>query len=134
MDITVVGAELMNSRNTSITPHTILYSKSEETVLFQFKDMLVPGPAKLTINFTGTLSSDKMKGFYLSKYLLQGSQKHMAVTQFEATDARRAFPCWDEPQIKAKFDVMLVVPEGLLFSFVHCLCQTHWHTILSLWP
>ncbi|KAL6057849.1 Aminopeptidase [Balamuthia mandrillaris] len=59
------------------------------------------------MRFTGILN-DKMKGFYRSKYTnAKGEEAFMAVTQFEATDARRAFPCWDEPALKATFDVTI---------------------------
>jgi aminopeptidase N len=50
-----------------------------------------------------------MKGFYRSEYQLpSGLKKYAAVTQFEAIDARRALPCWDEPARKATFDVRIV--------------------------
>lgn len=53
--------------------------------------------------------------FYRSKYTNQAKEEaYMAVTQFEPTDARRAFPCWDEPALKASFDVTLVVPKKLM--------------------
>lgn len=55
-----------------------------------------------------------MKGLYRSKYTSpSGEEKFAAVTQFEATDARRCFPCWDEPAIKSTFDISLVVPPKL---------------------
>ena len=73
---------------------------------------LKPGTATLSLTFTGTLN-DKLKGFYRSKYSHNGAEKHMATTQFESTYARLAFPCWDEPEYKASFDVTLVVPEHL---------------------
>jgi aminopeptidase N len=59
------------------------------------------------IKFTGILN-DKLRGFYLS----QTSQRRYAVTQFESTDARRAFPCLDEPAYKAVFNIKLVIDKG----------------------
>ncbi|RKP04556.1 peptidase family M1-domain-containing protein [Thamnocephalis sphaerospora] len=55
-----------------------------------------------------------MSGFYRSSYQdKDGNKKFMGVTQFESTDARKAFPCWDEPAVKATFDVTLNVPKHL---------------------
>lgn len=71
------------------------------------------GKSTLSLKFTGELN-EKLKGFYRSSYLHEdGTTKWNAVTQFEATDARRAFPCWDEPSVKATFGITLVAPKGL---------------------
>lgn len=68
------------------------------------------GPAHLSVRFDGTLN-DKLRGFYRSRFDGPDSTSHtIATTQFEATDARRAFPCWDEPDLKATFDITLVAP------------------------
>ena len=91
-------------------PERIEANEDEETVALVFSEPLEPGPARLDIEFTGQLN-DKMHGFYRSLYHVDGEERTMAVTQFEATDARRAFPCWDEPARKAVFAVTLVVPE-----------------------
>ena len=74
---------------------------------------LEPGPWKLEISFDGILNDD-LRGFYRSVYTdPDGNEKTIATTQFEATEARRAFPCWDEPDLKATFGVTLVVDDGL---------------------
>ena len=91
-------------------PASIEANEEEETVAFVFGETLEPGPARLAIEFTGQLN-DKMHGFYRGVYHQDGEKRIMAVTQFEATDARRAFPCWDEPAQKAVFAVTLVVPQ-----------------------
>ena len=64
-------------------------------------------------SFSGILN-DKLHGFYRSTYKdANGQEKPLASTQFESTDARRAFPCWDEPAFKAVYQVTLVVDEKL---------------------
>ncbi|HYY47073.1 MAG TPA: ERAP1-like C-terminal domain-containing protein, partial [Thermoplasmata archaeon] len=71
------------------------------------------GPATLRLVFSGVLN-DELAGFYRSRYTMSdGTEGFMAATQFESTDARRAFPCWDEPATKAVFEVSLVVPRGM---------------------
>ncbi len=74
---------------------------------------LDPGEYILKIAFRGILN-DKLHGFYRSQYTDAAGNTHVvATTQFESTDARRAFPCWDEPELKASFKVTLVVDENL---------------------
>ena len=73
-----------------------------------------PGDWTLHLAFDGTLS-DRMQGFYRSTYADEaGVERVIAATQLESTDARRAFPGWDEPEAKAMFGVTLVVRDGLL--------------------
>lgn len=88
----------------------ISYDKKTETATFVFPKALEVGKAKLTLVFKGILN-DKMHGFYRSRYEVDGKEYHLATTQFEATDARRAFPCFDEPALKAIFDIKLIVPK-----------------------
>jgi puromycin-sensitive aminopeptidase len=89
-----------------------LDNENEQAVL-NFPETLNPGPWQLQISFSGILN-DKLHGFYRSTYKdSQGQEKVLASTQFESTDARRAFPCWDEPAFKSIFQVTLVVDEGL---------------------
>lgn len=72
------------------------------------------GQGQLKLTFNGNLT-DKLKGLYRSKYTKEdGTIGHHAVTQFEPTDARRAFPCFDEPALKATFDVTLIVNKHLV--------------------
>ncbi|KAG6444849.1 puromycin-sensitive aminopeptidase [Manduca sexta] len=94
----------------SITPLSVELQAADETATITFPESLAEGEATLYCEFTGEIN-DKMKGLYRSKYLTpSGEERYAAVTQFEATDARRCFPCWDEPAIKATFDIMLEVP------------------------
>jgi puromycin-sensitive aminopeptidase len=78
-----------------------------------FAEPLATGSGRLRLSFRGTLN-DKLRGFYRSVYKDPGGvTRTMAATQFEATDARRALPCWDEPAFKAIFSVTLAIDPAL---------------------
>ena len=80
---------------------------ANEQATFTFPNELPAGKVTLAIRYTGILN-DKLRGFYLSKT----KARNYAVTQFESTDARRAFPGFDEPALKATFDIALTVDAG----------------------
>jgi puromycin-sensitive aminopeptidase len=87
--------------------------EAAERARLLFPTPVPAGEHRLTLRFTGTLN-DRLRGFYRSTYKDAAGASHtIAATQFEATDARRGFPCWDEPALKAVFGVTLVVPEAL---------------------
>jgi len=71
-----------------------------------------PGDATLHMEFTGEVN-DRLRGFYRSTYTVGAGEHIIATTQMQPTDARRAFPCWDEPEFKAVFGLTLVVPGEL---------------------
>ena len=95
----VQGAASMRAR--------VAYEKDKQQATLSLERPLVPGDARIVTRFTGSLN-DQLGGFYLSKT----AKRRYAATQFEATDARRAFPCFDEPAFKATFDIVLVVDRG----------------------
>ena len=86
---------------------------ARERARLRFGAALEPGAWTLRIKFRGILN-DKLHGFYRSQYTDAAGKSHtVATTQFEATDARRALPCWDEPALKAVFGVTLVIDDDL---------------------
>ncbi|CAG8468881.1 16603_t:CDS:10 [Funneliformis caledonium] len=116
-EIEIKSAKLVNldlKTNQGCEAEKIDYNTQKETVTLTFpQEFSSRATASLYIEFTGILN-DKMVGFYRSSYKdKSGNTKYMATTQFEATDARRAFPSWDEPAIKATFDITLNVPSDL---------------------
>jgi aminopeptidase N len=86
---------------------TVSTDKEKEQTTFTFPQQVPAGKASLEIHYTGILNNE-LRGFYLSKT----AKRNYAVTQFESTDARRAFPSFDEPAFKATFDVTLVVDKA----------------------
>lgn len=108
VELTIDEASIENGAK--VVHHgTIDLEELTERCRVRFPSPLTPGSWRLHLRFRGILN-DKLRGFYRSTYKdEQGRQHRLAATQFEATDARRAFPCWDEPAFKAVFAATLAI-------------------------
>ena len=105
IELELQDVSITQNGNTQKAHVTFAPEKEQATLIVPAQ--LAAGPASIQIQFTGTLN-DKLRGFYLAKTKL----RNYATTQFEATDARRAFPSFDEPALKSTFDVTLIVNKG----------------------
>jgi aminopeptidase N len=88
---------------------TVTLDKEKEMATLTVAKPIQPGTATIQIRYTGILN-DQLRGFYMGK---DSDGRKYAATQFEATDARRAFPSFDEPAYKATFDVTVTADQGL---------------------
>ena len=112
IELAIDSASLENDRGETIRATATMEEASERCRL-ALASPAARGRWRLRLAFRGTLN-DKLRGFYRSVYKdPSGVSRTMAATQFEATDARRAFPCWDEPSFKAVFAVTLAIDPAL---------------------
>ena len=109
VEIEIESAAIRVQKKTYIA-RKITYDEKAETATLHFHSPVPAGRTTLDIKFRGILN-DSMHGFYRSRFEHDGKTKHIATTQFESTDARRAFPCFDEPAKKAVFEISLTVPN-----------------------
>jgi len=109
-ELKITSCFLKFDKKTEKVKITLDEKKEELTIKLSKK---IKGKAKLLIDFEGILN-DRLLGFYKSQYKdLNGKTKYLATTQFEASDARRAFPCWDDPDVKAVFDISIIADNNL---------------------
>ncbi|KAG4146143.1 hypothetical protein ERO13_D05G139100v2 [Gossypium hirsutum] len=101
------------SLNHRITPCDVVLNGNDEILMLGFEQVLGTGEGVLSIEFSGALN-EQLKGLYKCTYVDKGVRKNMAVTQFEALQARLCFPCWDEPALKATFKITLDLPSELI--------------------
>ncbi|CAN5583390.1 M1 family metallopeptidase [soil metagenome] len=96
-----------------IPKSAVKINPKEELVTITLPSEAAPGRHLLALDFTGKINQQG-QGLYYAGYVEQGTgaKKEMLGTQFEATDARRMFPCWDEPSFRAAFQLTVVVPES----------------------
>jgi puromycin-sensitive aminopeptidase len=111
-DLAVSDAEIQLPDGSSLGC-AVSFDDELDHVTFRPPSVVPAGPCTVSCRFTGTLN-DQLRGFYRSTYTgLDGETQTIATTQFESVDARRAFPCWDEPDRKAVFEVTLVIDPDL---------------------
>ena len=100
-------------------PAEVELDEKLQRATLRFPRTIEPGEADLDIEFSGILN-DQLDGFYRSTFTdVDGVEQTIATTQFEATDARRAFPCWDEPDFKASFPVTTGRPRRPIRGIQH---------------
>jgi puromycin-sensitive aminopeptidase len=90
-------------------PARVSYHPGRETAELRFAEALPAGRATLDLEFRGTIGTG-LRGLYRA----EAGGRRYAFTQFEATDARRAFPCFDEPAFKAQYAMSATVPQDLV--------------------
>ncbi|XP_055587207.1 aminopeptidase N [Uranotaenia lowii] len=88
--------------------------ESQQFFVLKLKRKLHAGDElSIVIKYTGFLN-EYLQGFYRSSYNVRNETMWLATTQFQPTDARRAFPCFDEPALKAKFSLSLARPQNMM--------------------
>ncbi|MEY2966143.1 MAG: hypothetical protein RLY50_193 [Actinomycetota bacterium] len=113
-DEIVLNAKELEIRSVRVNGGDAPFHVHEETERLVVSSIVAPGTVSLEISFTGVLN-DKLRGWYRSTFTDEsGTERVIATTQMQSTDCRRAFPCFDEPDMKAVFSVDLTVEEGLL--------------------
>ena len=114
IDIDILETEVHSGSELVDSASKLDYNKDTQTTTVALKEK-IPAGSKVTLTqkFKGTLN-DVMAGFYRSSYKgKDGKDEWIATTQMEPTDARRAFPCFDEPALKAEFTITLVAEKHL---------------------
>src|SRR5262249_6586587 len=93
----------------------IALNASEQLLDLTLPNEMAAGEHELTLSFSGKINSQGQR-LYFARYQEQGTneKKIMVGTQFEATDARRMFPCWDEPSFRARFQLTAVLPKNFM--------------------
>ncbi|EZF25689.1 hypothetical protein H112_02004 [Trichophyton rubrum D6] len=114
LDITINTAALETNGTEIATSSPVSYDKDKQTATITLGQKIAAcSKARLNLKFTGTLN-DNMAGFYKCSYKdANGNQKYMASSQMEPTDCRRAFPCFDEPSLKAEYTVTLIADKDM---------------------
>ncbi len=102
-DMTILPDGHRVMRDGKSVEHSEATHSENDFYIFNLTEPLIAGPIHLLLNFSYTLRND-LAGFYRSSYTdSEGNTQYLGTTQFEPTDARRAFPCLDEPALKANF-------------------------------
>jgi aminopeptidase N len=93
----------------ALNPSDIATDAQQQTATFRFAQPIAPGRYRLTINYSGKINT-QAAGLFALDYDSAEGRKRALYTQFEAPDARRFFPSWDEPIFRTPYDLSVTVP------------------------
>ena len=110
VELTIQSATIECGNQTREAGHA--HDHESETITLTCRDPIPTGPATLVIDYSGTLNT-QLRGLYEARATIDGREEKFVFTQCEATDARRIFPCFDEPALKARFQLTAMVPSRL---------------------
>jgi aminopeptidase N len=113
--MTIASAKLFGTNGENEQPATVAINEPDQTATLAFANEIAAGTYQLALDFAGKIN-ESGQGLYFATYQEEGSpaKKTMLGTQMEATDARRMFPCWDEPSFRAKFRLTATVPASFM--------------------
>ncbi|MEO2126348.1 MAG: M1 family metallopeptidase [Acidimicrobiales bacterium] len=111
-ELTLNAIEL-NVSSAQVNGQAVGFSLDTDLEQLTLSGLVAAGPLTIDLEFSGILN-DRLRGFYRSTLNIEGQDHTVATTQFQSTDARRCFPCFDEPDFKATFGITLDAPSGLL--------------------
>ncbi|HEX8380035.1 MAG TPA: M1 family metallopeptidase, partial [Allosphingosinicella sp.] len=95
----------------AVNPRAIDKDEEKQTATFRFAREIAPGRYRLTIDYSGKIYT-QAAGLFALDYEAAGGKKRALFTQFEAPDARRFFPGWDEPQFRTPYNLNVTVPAN----------------------
>lgn len=108
----IISDVISDSSEQMVSIRFTSHDEEREFFVIHMYERLEPGQYKLHMKYTGKLS-DALRGIYRSSYTVGNTTRWLAATQFQPTDARRAFPCFDEPALKAKFTLAIGRAENM---------------------
>ncbi len=106
LELEITRATLFAPEARELHPQAV---EGKQMIALPLAQEIAPGKYRLELEFSGTLG-EQAQGLFYVKYAAPSGKKVMLGTQMEPTDARRMFPCWDEPAFRATFELTVVVP------------------------
>ena len=113
--VTIASAKLVGSKDPAERVAVVAINATQQTATLTFPEEIAPGSYQLLIDFAGVINQSGQGLFYATyQEEASGEKKTMLGTQMEPNDARRLFPCWDEPSFRAKFRLTSTVPANFM--------------------
>src|SRR5579863_9135699 len=110
MEVSNAVVSLADTRLNASSVSEIVTNSEKQLITLKLAREIPPGKYRLSMEFSGRIT-EQAQGLFYVKYAAPSGKKIMLGTQMEPADARRMFPCWDEPAFRAVYELTVVVPQ-----------------------